>query len=108
MGFDSNRIRVKLECRRKEVFANSSEKVQVCLAVEDPTTKEKKSYVQFKLNETPSKNCCEPVDYNYTANVVGDFKAGDRLSVYLWNIEKQPFLLDKFAVEVYNYNYQLN
>ena len=108
MGFDSNRIRVKLACRRKELFANSSEKVQVCLTVEDPNTKEKKSYVQFKLNETPSKSCCEPVDYSYTANVVGDFKAGDRLSIYLWNIERQPFLLDKFAVEVYNYNYQLN
>jgi len=108
LGFDSNRIRVELNLRRKEGFANASEMAQVCLSIEDTTSKEKKAYVQFRLNETPSQSCCEFIEYNYTANVVGDFKSSDHLSVYLWNIEKKPFVLDKFAMKVYNYKYQLN
>jgi hypothetical protein len=108
LGIASNRISVKLDCTRKEFYANSSGRAQLCMSVVDPKTKVNKTYVQFPLNETPSDCCCQGKEYHYRANLVGDFDADDRLSIYLWNIDKQPFLLEKLSAEVYNYNYNLN
>jgi len=108
IGIESNRLRVNLACIWREVTCSSSKDTQVCLNVEDPSTKTSKCYTQFLLNETPSVTCCEPIIKNYSANLVGDFRAGDRLSVYLWNTRKRDFFVEKLAVKVYNYSYQLN
>jgi hypothetical protein len=104
IGFASKRICMKLNIGRTEVYANSSRNAMVCAELQDSAGK-KKSYMQFRLNETPSKNCCEESQYHYTATMDGDFKTSDRFSVYLWNSERQPFFINKFSVEVYNYNY---
>jgi hypothetical protein len=108
IGFHSNRIRLKIDCARKELFLNSSKDAMVCAVLEDGNTHKNKSYTQFKLNEAPSIGCCEIKEYNYTANISADFKPGDKLSVFLWNTNKQAFLVDKFSVQVYNYNFQIN
>lgn len=108
IGFSSNRIHMKIDCRRKELFVNSSKDVLLCVALEDGRTHASKSYSQCRLNEAPSRSCCEPVEYNYTANITADFQPGDKLSVFLWNRNKQPFLVDKFAVQVYDYGFQIN
>lgn len=108
IGEESNRLHVALQCGWKEVSPGSSDQAQLCMHVEDPATKESRSYTQFRLNEVPAGDCCETIIRDYTANLVGDFKSGDRLSVYLWNIGKQEFLLEKLAIKVYNYSYQLN
>jgi hypothetical protein len=107
LGFNSNRIFLKIDIDRKEKFANSSRDVLVCAMLEDKA-KTKKGYAQFRLNETPSTDCCADQAYHYGTNMEGNFSADDRLSVYLWNIEQQPFLVNKFSVAVYNYNYQTN
>lgn len=108
LGFHSKRIRLKIACKRKELFLNASKDAVICVAIEDGETHDNKSYTSFKLNETPSTSCCEERDYHYTANITGDFKPGDKLSVFLWNIKQQAFLINKFSVQVYNYNYQIN
>ncbi len=107
IGFISNRIQLKINLGRKENFANSSRDALVCAMLEDKKKKHK-SYVQFRLNETPSKSCCPEAEYHYAANMEADFKADDKLSVYLWNVKQQPFEINKFAIEVYNYAYQTN
>ncbi|MDI1354447.1 MAG: hypothetical protein PSX36_06000 [bacterium] len=108
LGFDTNRISLKLNFGRRELYANSSNKALICVSVVDLASKKNKAYEQFKLNETPSHTCCEIAEYSYTTNLVGQFTKGDRLSVYVWNIDKQSFFLENLEVEVYNYNYQLN
>lgn len=107
LKFNSNRIHLKIDVSRKEFETNASKDAMVCGMLDDGISKEHKSYFQFKLNETPATDCCEKKEYHYTANMVADFKANDKLSVYLWNIKQQPFLIDKFSVKVYNYNYQI-
>lgn len=107
LTFDSNRLHFKIEVARKELLQDASRDALVCAMIDDGVTRQHKTYFQFKLNETPATSCCDRVEYHYTANMIGDFKANDRLSVYLWNIKQQPFLIDKFSVKVYNYNYQL-
>jgi hypothetical protein len=108
IGFDSNRVKVRVDCSRRELYANSSKDAYICMSLEDRKSKENKFYAQFRLNETPSKDCCDVVEYNYTANLAADFNHNDRLSVYVWNTNRQPFYIDKFSVEIYNYNYKIN
>jgi hypothetical protein len=108
LGFHSKRIRLKIACNRKELFLNASKDAIICVVIEDGKTHDNKSYTSFKLNQTPSTSCCEERDYHYTTNVTGDFKPSDKLSVFLWNIKQQAFLINKFSVQVYNYNYQIN
>jgi hypothetical protein len=108
VGFDSNRLLLKINCGRTEQFANASKDALICVALQDRITQQNKSYFQFRLNETPATGCCDETLYNYTSVMSADVKAGDKLSVYLWNVDKQPFLVNEFSVEVYNYNYQIN
>lgn len=104
IGFISRRICMKLNISRRETSVNSSSDALVCAVLEDHAGN-RKNYTQFKLNETPSTGCCEETEYNYTSNMEGSFKPGDRISVYLWNPKLQSFLIDKFSVKIYNYNY---
>jgi hypothetical protein len=108
IGVRSRRLHVRLDCARREVVKNASENAQLVIAVQNEKTGEKKSYVQFKLNETPARTCCESREYHYTANVVGEFEANDKLSIYVWNVDSKPFYLEKLQAKIYNYNYQLN
>lgn len=107
IGFSSNQVQLKIQCSRKELFQNASKDALICSVLEDKhgTTK---IYDAFKLNETPSESCCETSDYFYTLTLHGNFKQNDKLTVHLWNKERQPFLISKFSVQVYNYNYQVN
>lgn len=107
LGFSSNRICLKIGVDRKEQFANSSRDALVC-AMLATHSGEQKGYTQFRLNETPSDACCADRSYHYVANLEGRFRSDDRLSVYLWNLKQQPFVVNTFSVEVYNYNYQTN
>lgn len=107
LGFNSNRIFLKIDIDRREKSVNSSSDVLVCAMLEDKTNT-KKGYAQFRLNETPSTTCCDNRAYHYGTNMEGNFKPDDHLSVYLWNIKQQEFLVNKFSVSVYNYNYQTN
>ena len=60
----------------------------------------------YKLNDTPSSNCCDWQTWEYNVTMDGKMQVGDKLQVYVWNKEKQSFLIKDFKVEVYNYNYE--
>lgn len=108
IGFRSNRVSLNIKCRRKELQLNASKDALICGVLEDRRNNRNKSSFQFRLNEAPSKVCCEEVEYNYISNISADFEPGDKLSVFLWNSKKQPFLIDQFSVKVYNYNFKIN
>lgn len=108
IGFSSRRIQLQTDIRREELALNGSRQAMVCIALEDGSTGKNKSYTQFRLNEAPSKTCCDVKDYNYTTNVTADFQPGDKLSVFLWNIDKGAFRVDRFSVKIFNYNFNIN
>ena len=105
IGFSSKRVQLKIKINRREAYTNSSQDVLVCAILENKDKSEKKGYLQFKLNETPASDCCDDIEYDYNANMEANFKPSDRLSVYLWNIQQKPFSIDKFSVQLYNFNY---
>lgn len=107
IGFNSNRLLVKVNVSRKETFTNASKDAMICIALEDKQ-KQNKAYTQYKLNEIPASDCCDEKEYFYQTTVFGDFQPSDRLLIYVWNIEKQTFSINKFSAQVYNYNYQIN
>lgn len=107
IGFNSNRIQLKINIIRKELFVNSSKDALICFSLFDSKGLHNKAYVHCKLNETPSSNLKDE-EYNYSANINADFKSNDRISVYIWNINKQAFYISKFNIKIYNYNYQIN
>lgn len=108
IGFQSNRVQVKISCSRKELETNSSYDALLVLALEDGLTHESKSFNAFKLNEAPSEECCGTKEYNYTANISADFKPNDKFSIYVWNKKLKAFLVNKFSVQLYNYGFQIN
>lgn len=108
IGFVSNRIQLAITVSRKEVFANASKDALICVSLDDTFEKKNKSYFNIKLNEVPSTDCCQEVEYHYTANMNADFKPSDHLSVFIWNTKLKAFFINKFSVQVYNYNYQTN
>lgn len=107
LGFSSNRLFLKIRLSRKETALHSSQRALVCVALQDGKNKTLKSYFQFALNETPAVDCCESKTYNYSANMNADVKAGDNLSIYIWNLQKQNFTVETFSAEIFNYNYQI-
>lgn len=107
LNFSSNRVFLNITCKRREIALNSSNKALVCVALESAQSKKIKSYFQFRLNETPAEKCCESRTYHYSANLNADIKAGDHLLVYIWNLDKQNFIVEGFSAELYNYNYQI-
>lgn len=104
----SRRLHAEVDISRREKFAGASNSALLVLNVSRPQTTTSLFYSQFPLNETPASTCCESRRYHYTCNLVGEFEKGDVVSVYIWNRMKTPFLLEKLALKLYNYNYDLN
>jgi hypothetical protein len=107
LTFYSNRIFLNISCTRSETKINSSNRAFVCVALEDGNSKTVKSYFQFKLNETPSETCCESKTFNYSVTMQANIKKGDNIMIYIWNSEKQNFMVEAFSAEIFNYNYQI-
>lgn len=108
LGFYSNRINLQIKVNRKEFELNSSNEAMICIAHQDHNLQKTKSYLQIKLNEVPAIDCCEFKEYNYSANVAGDFEPTDDLVVFLWNVKEKSFIVNTFSVEVYNHKYEIN
>jgi len=104
----SNRINIQIHVNRKEDYLNSSQDAIISIVHQDKINGTSKSFHQIKLNETPSETCCEFKAYDYSLNITGDFKPNDGLVVFIYNKEHKAFLINKFSIEVYNHNYQIN
>lgn len=105
VNISSNKLYVKISLKRKEEALNSSGKAMVIVHVEEATGKSK-SYSACLLNEVPADKCCEWLQQDYRFTIADKITPTDRLSVYVWNKEKQSFSISDFNVEVYNYNFK--
>jgi hypothetical protein len=103
---NGNNFFVVTEFERKEIVNNSSYSALLCLNAKTPENISKQ-FQAFKLNETPSNNCCDWKKYAYSIAVTGKFEQNDMLSVFIWNKEKQPFLIKNLNIKIYDYSYKL-
>lgn len=106
ISFNSNKLYVKVSLKRKEAKLKASEASLVALSVESPAH-ESKNFEAFKLNDAPPEDCCEWQQFDYAITLNGQFAPEDSLTVFLWNKGRQPFDIDDFKVEVYNYNREI-
>lgn len=106
IGFNSNKLYVKVSLKRKETQLNASVASLVALSVESPAHEPKK-FEAFKLNDAPPVDCCEWQQFDYAITLNGQFAPEDSLTVFVWNKDRQPFYIDDFKVEVYNYNREI-
>lgn len=104
-GINSSKIYIKASLQRRESVINSSEKALIVFSIES-TTSDKKNTQFIKLNDVPSETCGDWQQWNYNLTMDGGIKDTDRFVVYVWNPEKQNFLVKDFKVEVYDYNYK--
>jgi hypothetical protein len=104
----TRRLHAEVACSRREKMTGASSEALLVLSVTRPEKNQAEFYSQFLLNEVPAKSCCESVHYAYTCNLVGEFEKGDQVTAYIWNRKKAPFLLERLAFKLYNYNYDLN
>jgi hypothetical protein len=108
IGFKSNKLFFKVNLKRKETLINSSSNALLAISVENPNH-ETKFFQAFKFNDVPSEDCCEWKDRVYQINtpIPQCVQPEDKLVVFIWNKDKQKFLVDDFKVEVYNYNVEI-
>lgn len=104
----TRRLHAEVNCSRREKVRGASSAALMVMNVSRPGKEKAEYYAQFLLNEVPESSCCETRHYAYTCNLVGEFEKGDLVSAYIWNRNKGPFVLEKLAFKLYNYNYDLN
>lgn len=105
LTFSTSKIYVKVSLKRKETEPNSSSGALIVFNTESPE-KVTRNIQVYKMNDTPSSDCCDWQTWEYNVTMDGKMQIGDKLQVYVWNKEKQAFLIKDFKVEVYNYNYE--
>lgn len=105
LNFTTTKIYVKATLKRKEATVNSSSGAVLVFNIESPD-KVCRNMQVYKLNDVPSESCCDWKTWDYNVTMDGKIQVGDKLQVYIWNRDKQAFLIDDFKVEVYNYNYK--
>lgn len=106
LGFSSNKLYVTVSLKRMEAALHSSSGSLVALQVESPAH-QSKTFEAFKLNDAPAGSCCHWEQCQYAITLNGQFDKEDSLTVFVWNQGKQPFYIDDFKVEVYNYNREI-
>lgn len=104
LNLNSNKLYLKIHLKRKEEFLNSSLNALLVVSVESGAGISK-NYYACKLNDTPPENCCEWEELDYGIVMDAKLLPSDKLSIYIWNKNKQPFLIDDYTVEIYNYNF---
>ncbi len=101
----SNRLYVKVKLKRKEEVLNSSQMALIVVHVQAENG-DSKNYQAYKLNDVPADICCNWEYLNYQITIGDKILPNDKLGVYIWNKERQQFLIENFNVEIYNYNFK--
>jgi hypothetical protein len=95
-----------IEFERKEDRSNSSFNGFMVLDALDPKGLNK-SHQTFRLNEIPSRSCCDWKKYSYSIACTGKFSKDDELSLIILNPDKASFYIKNFKVKIYDYSYTI-
>jgi hypothetical protein len=105
LPFYTNQLYFKINLSRKEIAVNSSSDAMIVVTAQS-VTGEIKNYQGYKINDTPSTNCCEWQQFTYAIEMGAKLVPGDKLKIYVWNRNRQQFLIRDFAITIYNYNFK--
>jgi len=105
LDFPTNELHVKVKFRKKEQTPNSAYNAYIIVQIESDKGEIKK-YEAHRLNDVPSQNSGIWEDMDYEINIISQASLPtDKLSIYIWNRDKQDFSIADYSVEVYNYTY---
>ncbi|MEO6305780.1 MAG: hypothetical protein ABIP51_21705, partial [Bacteroidia bacterium] len=102
----ANGLYTLIEFERKEVNKNSSFNGIIVFNATDATGNIK-NYHAIRLNETPSKNCCEWKKYSYSIASTAKLNKDDKLSMMILNPKKASFFIKNFNVKIIDYSYNI-
>ncbi len=102
----SNSFFIVAEFERKEMSKNASYNALVNLNATD-TTNKSKLYLAYRLNDTPSKDCCDWKKCTLSIGVTGKFEQHDKLSFFIWNKDKKDFLIKNLNLKIFDYTYNI-
>lgn len=101
-----NNLFIVAEFERKEIKKNSSFNTQLAVGGHNSNS-ENKMYQAYKINETPSVNCCDWKKCTYSIAVTTKFNKDDKLNMFIWNVDKAPFFIKNFKVKIFDYSYTI-
>lgn len=96
----SRKIFVEATLRRLELENNSSSKALFVIEVRN-NKNESQYYYTFRINDIPDQNSCAWKTYDYSFEIPKLKSFDDKILIYLWNIERQNFLVDDFQLNFY-------
>lgn len=102
----SNNFFIIAEFERKEITKNASYNALLNLNASNPENKSK-MYLAYRLNDTPSKDCCDWKKCTLSIGVTGKFEQDDKLSFFIWNKDKRDFLIKNLNLRIYDYSYNI-
>lgn len=102
IGFNSNKLFLKIKLKVKEFYLGSSQNALVLIKTSSPEENPKIAQ-SFRLNETPFTKCCEWKTWEYNVIMPGDFKKENRFEVIILNDNKKSFFVNGFQIELFNY-----
>ena len=103
----TNNLYVIAEFERKEVSRNSSFNVLFGFDGSGQFGKKVKVSHSFRLNETPSKDCCEWKKCTLNFAVTNKLDHSDQLSFFIWNKNKDAFFIKNLNVKIFDYSYNI-
>ncbi len=102
----SNSFFIVAEFERKETSKNSSYNALINLNASN-TTNKSKLYLAYRLNDIPSKDCCDWKKCTLSIGVTGKFEQDDKLSFFIWNKDKKDFLIKNLNLKIFDYSYNI-
>ena len=105
INFHTNKLYLEIEIERTEEISNASSDASFACSIKDSLQKDKFWYA-FKMNETPSTTNKNSRKYKYSLIIDKKIASNDNLVVFIWNAGHQKFVLNKFDVKIYDYNFE--
>ncbi len=102
----SNSFFIVAEFERKEISKNASYNALLNLNASD-TSNKSKMYLAYRLNDTPAKDCCAWKKCTLSIGVTGKFAQDDKLSFFIWNKDKNDFLIRNLNLKIFDYSYNI-
>ena len=98
--YNSRKVFVEATLKRLELENNSSSKALFVIDIRN-NKNESQYYYTFRINDTPVQKFCAWKTYNYSFEIPKLKSLDDKILIYLWNIERQNFLIDDFQLNFY-------
>lgn len=98
--FNSKKIFIEASLRKLELDNTNLSNVLFVVQINNKDN-QNQYYYRFKVNEINTKKVCEWQNYNYTFVLPKLESIDDQISIYLWNRDREKFIIDDFKLNFY-------